>query len=214
MDTLTDTGKPASLYEALKNSQPIAFMSSLSFVIAALIIRTGEEQTAIYDAAVTAAILFLIAFIVSLARQSRFSPSRTDELTMIDFTTYFFLLVGVFYWFVVAYEFSKQLNSINIVLGTYLTAFMGSSAIFGAIRSYQKKTVKSTLRRVSDASLLVGGGLILLFSAWLIIPTIGVDTKFIPYWIPVWGMIAGTITMIFSTLVHLREDKLSKKSST
>lgn len=204
---------PLTFFEALKNSQPIAFMASLSFVVAALVIRTGTEQTPIYNAAVTAAILFLIAFIVSLIRQTRFGRRPPNELGYIAFSTYFFLCLGIVYWIIIAYEFSKQLPSIGTFVGSLAIAFMGSSAVYGAVLSHQEQATKSTSKKIRELLLWMGGATFLFLFVLQILPSFGITSPdlIIPIWII--SAIAGG-SLVASTIIIAVEKRKSKPPGT
>lgn len=102
-------------YCALKNSQPLAFLCSLSIVIA--IFATPEKYSGIHTDAVIASFMFIFSFISSLCYQLIFV--KEGELRQyVRWTVYFFLIIGIIQLVRIAGGFSSTIPQImSFVIG-------------------------------------------------------------------------------------------------
>lgn len=111
-------------YDALKNSQPIAFLASLSMVIATFS-YSNHELPNVYTNAVLASMTFLISFVLSLIDQINLENDR--DIPVVHWGKFFFLAVGILYLIVVAVEFSKSLTQIYYIFSGWSSIAIGGS---------------------------------------------------------------------------------------
>lgn len=162
-----------SLYDALKNSQPIAFLASLAIVIAAFT-SSNDKLSSVYIDASIASFTFIFSFICSLAYQiqpklespliditasepnSTYSSNREILFAFARYGTYFFLIIGIAYLLLIAYEFGKshvQLH--NIVIG-WLQVFFAFVVIVAIFRlSKVKRDTNFKIAKFTKITLVV-----------------------------------------------------------
>ena len=105
-------------YNSLKNSQPIAFLASLSMVIA---VFAHNNIPSVYSSAIFATVMFVISFCISLWDQMYLKENPRNEAFY--YGKIFFFGFGVFYLIKIALDFSKDTSEIgHIVLGWSLIA--------------------------------------------------------------------------------------------
>jgi hypothetical protein len=153
-----------SFLEIIRNSQPLVFLASLAFVIAALILRNNQDELIIYDYAVVAALMFIFSFISSILQQLPFSGYESVR-PYVSFTTYFFLAIGIINLLLIAYELGKGHSQIFLFVTAWSFLLPGIIAIYIIIMFLNiirkgKKQLTSDVRKIIIAALV---GIPLLF---------------------------------------------------
>lgn len=153
--------KKSSFYDSLKNAQPLAFLASLSIVIAAFT-YSNEKLPNVYVYATLASFTFLFSFIFSMISQlyrpeykisiiespPGFIRAYKDLFILFSRSgVYFFLIFGIIYLLLVAYEFTKiHLQLFNVLIG-WLQLFTGTVAGYAVIKLLTK--IKRTKVRIT-----------------------------------------------------------------
>lgn len=124
-------------HKSLNNAQPIAFLASLSIVIAAFTF-SNEELQSVSTYAVVAGFMFLFSFIASLGNQINLVKQDDDNYEYYEkisrYGSYAFLSIGIGYLLLLAYEFGKSLPEIYLLTSGYVMFFAGGFAIFAVVK--------------------------------------------------------------------------------
>ena len=130
-------------YDALRNSQPLALLCSLSFIISAF---TFEKIPTVYDNAVPAGIMFFLAFFFSLLEQTIIGTTSDNDHPFIHWSKFFFLGLGIIYLGLIALEFSESEQIGGIMIGwilILLPAPMYLSSIYDIKKLFEKNRIKT-----------------------------------------------------------------------
>src|ERR1700687_5401102 len=172
-----ETPKQCSFYECLKNAQPLAFLASLSIVIAAFT-YTNIKVPNVYVDAVIASFAFLFSFIFSLISQlykpeviifdlqkgeDKYSNIFVDYfLGFCRYGVYFFLIIGIIYLLLVAFEFSKTHLQLYSILFAWAEFFVGTMTLALGVKALtfiKRLEVKPiNIIIISIVGTVIGGG--------------------------------------------------------
>lgn len=95
-------------YTALRDSQPLAFLASLSIAIAVL---SGNKIAEIHNHAIIAGSMFIFSFIISMFSKT-VVMSEGELKQYVNWTRNFFLIIGIGYLTLTVLDFSKDLPQI------------------------------------------------------------------------------------------------------
>ena len=151
----------------LKNAQPLAFMASLSIIIAAFTFDEDKLPN-VSSNAIIAAFMFLISFVLSLIDQIPIKKENGD-MSPLRFGKYFFLGIGILYLLLITWEFSKSLTQIGTIVVGWLTLSVGVTTLpililrKGKFTKHQTtsifaKLATATMTIFSSSFIVVGGG--------------------------------------------------------
>lgn len=107
-------GRDDKFYEALKNSQPLAFLASISIGIAVLIHSTSQQLPTIYNYAIIAGAMFLASFITSLVYQLLAVSQEFKQQAR--WSQYAFMAFGILYLFLIMLNFSQTIPQIIFIV--------------------------------------------------------------------------------------------------
>jgi hypothetical protein len=100
--------KSDDFYNALRDSQPLAFLASLSIAIAVL---SGDKIAEIHNHAIIAGSMFIFSFIISMFSKT-IVTSKGELKQYVNWTRNFFLIIGIGYLTLTVLDFSKNLPQI------------------------------------------------------------------------------------------------------
>ncbi|HJW19927.1 MAG TPA: hypothetical protein VJ571_05160 [Candidatus Nitrosotalea sp.] len=149
-------------YDALKNSQPLAFLASLSIVIAAFTYNV-KDLPQVYPNAISGAFSFIFAFVfsmISLILQDKDFPKISFYLRL---GTYFFLGVGILYILFIAIAFSGKIPQIPQTFMAWTYGFVGIGATLTVWRIREKMNKESI---PSFDKMLLGISCLIAATAW------------------------------------------------
>ncbi|MDE1768991.1 MAG: hypothetical protein KGI28_00375 [Thaumarchaeota archaeon] len=153
-------GEDKRFYDALKNSQPLAFLASVSIGIAVLIHQI-EEFSSVYNYAIIAGSMFLFSFIASLVYQ--LIPLSDETKQKVRWSQYVFLGLGIMYLLLIVLNFSQKITSIMTLVFGWGFLAMGISYIIPLKKQWS--TLKKEKSKVVEVifTIIVLFGLSLLF---------------------------------------------------
>ncbi len=134
-----ETKIPLDFFGALRNAQPIAFLASLSLIIATF---TFTNFPNVYSNAIIASFMFIFSFVLSILIQIKIVKERLSAnepfWTLIRVGTYFFLAMGIIYLILIAVEFGKLQQQIFLLTKGWYWAFFGVFIIYTASQTIKK----------------------------------------------------------------------------
>ncbi len=136
MDEIKNKDFDEKFYESLRKSQPIAFLASLSMVIAAFT-HSNNDTVGVYNSAVLATIMFLLSFAFSLFDQL-FPKNPKEDNTWRTGGKYFFFAFGILFLGLVAYEFGKPLPQASTIAVYWIAIAVGISFLITVIKEIGK----------------------------------------------------------------------------
>lgn len=158
-------GRDDKFYEALKNSQPLAFLASISIGIAVLIHSTSQQLPTIYNYAIIAGAMFLASFIASLAFQLLLVTNESKQ--MARWSQYVFLMLGIFYLVLIMLNFSQTIPQIIELVFGWVLFGLGISFIITLKKEMEKEKMGNLKLGYSITLaifLLTVGSMLLLFA--------------------------------------------------
>jgi len=208
---MTSQSKDPKFYEALKNSQPLAFLASFSIIIGILALNY-EDLRQIHDNAIIAGFMFIFSFIMSLVFQI-FGDRNYGLSQLARYSKYFFLAVGIFHLLLIAIHFGAEIEKIPKFVVGWLCLVLGGS-VFGV--AYTKKRTsfhheKSYLIYDKTGPTLLGLGFLIIGIFALFVTFTGYEIPFDWVWIVYLGMF---ISMIGVVLMVIGETLLKRKFRT
>lgn len=123
---MTQPNNSFDTLRALKRSEPLGFLASLSLIIATFTFEKAGFG-AIYNYSVVSGFMFIISFVFSIAYDfykhvpQRYQYSIADNF--LRFGIYFFLGLGFFSLLYVAYEFGNKHTQIFAFVKIFLVLF-------------------------------------------------------------------------------------------
>jgi hypothetical protein len=126
----TNDSLDIAFYTALKNASPLAALCSLAIIVASFTFP-NVEQPELHQNALLASIMFLISFILSMFDQ--LLPKKKD-IFMLGYGKYFFLVVGVFYFAVLSWEFSNHITEVWKIILSWVIILIGVSLLTHVIK--------------------------------------------------------------------------------
>lgn len=131
-------------YDALKNAQPLAFLASLSIVIAAFTYNI-KDLPQVYPNAISGAFSFIFAFIFSIVSQILRDKDWSKLVFYLQLGTYFFLGVGILYLIFIATAFSEKITQIPQTFLAWSYGFIGIASTLSVWRDLKKIKMKKQL---------------------------------------------------------------------
>jgi hypothetical protein len=139
LDTETNS---FDLLKAIKRAEPLAFLASLSLVISAFSFQGLGNLSKIYGYSVVSAFMFIFSFLFSIAAHYLILTKITQRLDpylkilqrIMNFGIYFFLIIGMLFLILIAYQFGQSQPQIFTI--TY--AFLGSFIFYMSITIFFK----------------------------------------------------------------------------
>ena len=145
---MNESNKSFDTLNALKHSEPLAFLASLSLIIVAFIFPERLHLVAIYNDSLISGFMFIISFVFSIVyRLYKYVPQRYQypiANKFLGFGVYFFLGVGIFFLLLVAYEFGKEQTQIFALVKIFFLLFVGVFLVYIIVMDIRKAIERHT----------------------------------------------------------------------
>ena len=131
----------SDVLKALKRSEPIIILASLSLAIAAFTFQKREVVLiqAIYNFSVISGFMFIFSFVCSIIDYLLKTTSRLQDVRNSFFgqipilATYFFLAVGIIFLIAIAYQFGQEQPQIFAITKTFLFSIFSVLFLYAII---------------------------------------------------------------------------------
>ncbi len=196
---MTSDPSDSKFYEAIKNSQPLAFLASFSIIIGILALN-NDDLRQIHNDAIIAGFMFIFSFIMSLIYQI-FGDRNNGLSPLVRYSQYFFLAVGIFHLLLIAIKFSAEIEQIPKYVVGWLFFVLGGTMF---VYAYTKKRIplhneKSFLIYDKTGLSLLGLGMLIIGVFALFVTFTGYEVPFdwlLPLYLGVFISMIGVALMV------------------
>ena len=152
-------------HTVIRNSQPMAFLASLSIIIAVFTFQK-EDLPNVYPNAISGAFSFIFAFVTSILFQL-LPPKGLYRLVLyFKFATYFFLGVGILYLLFIALAFSEDVDKISQTVSAWVFGMVAISSSILVWRHFIKLKSKEKIPSFDKLSLPIF--MIIAIASWIV----------------------------------------------
>ncbi|HKG87448.1 MAG TPA: hypothetical protein VKA95_03915 [Nitrososphaeraceae archaeon] len=163
------------LLRALKKAEPLGFLASLSLVISTFTFDGVGNIYKIYSYSVVSAFMFIFSFVSSIFNQYFMSVESNNSIissmrVVTNFGIYFFLIIGLIFLSLIAYQFGQSQTQISIITGAFFGSFVFIMGIWVLVKRLKKaieQRGKISFSAMADIGMSVIG--ILVVATFIII---------------------------------------------
>jgi hypothetical protein len=213
------------LLKALKRAEPLGFLASLSLVISAFSFEGLGNLYKIYDYSVVSAFMFIFSFLFSIVTDCFISTKISQRYpilripilrilqAILNYGIYFFLIIGILFLILIAYQFGQAQPQIF----TITNAFLGSFVFFILVISLFKmkgsvRASGSLIFYLIEIVIIIGVILVASLSISNIIESVldikGITIMLVRYMFnsifPIFGLCFGVLILIASIQILMK----------